>query len=529
LLLASAAAAVTGIATITDATGDIGGIKVGAANVTGTAIVSADANVSYSGEATVTGVGTVTLATAKVDHSAIASVSGVATIDARAHLNIILGVPFAPNEELTSLNFSGDYTDIDDDPYDIDGNWLDVIDETSVCIYIAGLPDSLQYKVIHGVGLHSIAVTVRKNSPGGTDPTISCQLYSAANPREEVIDAETVTSTTSEVHTGTFGLMPASDYDNLALLRVLIGGTSSGNRNIDIGAMRVYLAMEGTRIKASVSGAATITDATGGLRLDNAAADVTGIATITTADSNVTYSGEASVTGIATVTDATAKVLYIASASVTGVATITNADADIILGTTASVSGVATVTDATAEVLYIASASVTGVATITNATGDIGGIQAGAANVTGIATIFADPNVSYSGDASVTGVCTVNAISGVIRSTSATVTGIASVNANADRILGTTVSVNGIATTLADGIVSYSGASSVTGIATVVGNAIVNYSAAASVSGVASVNAEPDLIGAITYGRIILVSNVSKSIRTSSELTKSIHAIAEVI
>jgi hypothetical protein len=544
---------VDGDATVDDATAEVDHQAI--ADVTGSAIVTlATASMTRGDFADVTGIATVTLATgaikklaeaeaaglavasalAEVDHQAVAGVTGVATVDASAHLNIILGVPFAPDFEATVINFTGSYLDIDEDPYDIDANWMDVVDETSVCFGIFDLPDSLQYKVVRAVGLHSLAVTVRKNASGGTDPTVAAQMFDNAAGREIVVDNETVTSLTSEVHTGTFGLIHDLDYINLPFLRVAISGTSSGDRNIDIAAMRVYLAMEGTRIKssvsgaatvtladgglikigaASVSGAATITDATGGI-IHPAAASVTGVATVTLATADVLKIGAADVTGVATVTLATAEVLHIAAATVSGVATVTlatakvdlqaigsvtgvgdiDADANLTLRVLASVTGIATVTLATATMEYSASASVAGAATITDAGG---GLRFdAAADVTGAATITdATAEVDHSAIASVTGICTITDATGDtggFKQGEADVTGTATItDATAEVLHIASASVTGVATiTDATGDVGgiQDGAASVTGTATVtLATAIVEYSANASVTGIATV------------------------------------------
>jgi hypothetical protein len=486
-----AIAGVTGSATVTLATGEL--TKFGAADVTGVATIdTATGSLKKLAEAEAAGLA-VASALARVDYSANAGVSGVATVDARAHLNIILGVPFSADGESSKNNVLGDFTDIDDDPFDIDANWITVIDETVLAFYIADLPDSIQYKVIQGVDLHSLAATVRKNASGGTDPTVSIQLLDNAAPREVIIEAETVTSDVSEVHTGTFGLIPPSSYTNPDFLRLIIVGTSSGDRNVDFAAVRLYLAMEGTRIKASVSGVATVTDATGGLR----------------------HIGAADVTGAATVTLATGAVKKLGAADVTGVATVTLATGDRILGTTADVTGTATITDADPDLTLGASADVTGVATVTLATGDVGGIQDGAADVTGVATVTdATAEVDHQAAASVAGAATVTDatatptwggfgdVTGVATVTDATggvggeipgeadVTGIATVSdATAAVEHQAAAAVTGVATiTLATGELKKIGAADVTGIATATGTARADFSAAASVSGVATVD-----------------------------------------
>jgi hypothetical protein len=77
-------ASVTGVATVTLATGRI--IKLGAADVTGVATVSADANRILGTTASVTGVATVTLATGTTSGLGSASVTGIATVSAVAYV-----------------------------------------------------------------------------------------------------------------------------------------------------------------------------------------------------------------------------------------------------------------------------------------------------------------------------------------------------------------------------------------------------------------------------------------------------------
>jgi hypothetical protein len=396
---------VTGVATVTEATGGVGGEIPGEADVTGIATVSdATAAVEHQAAAAVTGVATITLATgelkkigaadvtgiatatgtARADFSAAASVSGVATVDARAALNIIYGVPFAPDGQSANINMIGTWEDIDDDPYDIDGNWLLNDVPTSNSQFLADFPDSLQHKVVQSQDIHEVAVTVRKNASGGTDPKLSMFLWNNVQSLEQPMTLEDVSSDVSEVHTATFSLLPADSWDQLDKFRVNVFGSDSGDRNIDIAALRIYLAMEGTRIAASVTGVATVTLAEG---------SVGGV-----------RQGEASVTGVATIA-ASATMELSANADVTGECTVTLADGAIVKSAAADVTGVASI-DAVADLTLGTTASVTGVATVTLATGATG--KLGSAFVTGVATVSAVAYVLHSADADVTGVATVS-------------------------------------------------------------------------------------------------------------------------
>ena len=450
-----AVASVTGVCTITLATGSTGTTHQGAASVTGAATISdATAQVDHQAIASVTGVASITLATAVVDYSANASVSGSASVSVRGYLNIIYGVPFAPDGEASNTNMLGTWEDIDDDPYSIDGNWLDVDDETSVTFFVLEFPDSLHAKVVKASELnHQVVITLRKNASGGTDPTFLIAILNNAVSIGTPINGTTVTSPTEQTESADFSLEGLTHPTNF---RVAIQGTSSGDRNIDIAAVRVYLAMESVRGNAP---------------------NVTGVATVTLADGGLVKSGAASVSGAATITDATAEVLHIAAASVTGVCTITLATGEVggIQSGAADVTGIATVTDATAAVDLQADASVTGV-------GDIN----------------ADADLTLVGLTSVTGIATVTlATAEVNHSASAGVTGIATIDADADRILGTTASVTGICTiTLATGDVVggiQSGAADVTGSASIAATAKLDISADADVTGIATVNAAPGL------------------------------------
>lgn len=147
-----------------------------------------------------------------------------------------------PTGEFSKVNFTGDYTSVDDPQASPGSDWMDPTDDGTNNNVTFSF-DSPSGDLTTGADLQTVKVHVRKQLTGGTDPSMTIEVREAGGGTAVVtlVSGETITSDTGEDFTYTFDASALSDITGadfeLFFSGARSGGPAANRRNLSIGAV----------------------------------------------------------------------------------------------------------------------------------------------------------------------------------------------------------------------------------------------------------------------------------------------------